>query len=285
MDLNIQEASFAQTFATFVTIQKLAPIFENMIGNYSTSFKLNSALGADFMPDLSSLTAGGLLQSNNVEITGVAALDGLASALKNESLKDLKVKDLKLPFSISDGRVATKPFDIHFGSGTMNLSGTTGLDQTIDYVAKVDLADKLSNNYLKNVNVKIGGTFSSPKFSVDMKDAANQLLGKLAGSVLGGDDSAASLTEKVGDQIDKQAENIRQQAKDAGDKLVAEAEKQGQKLIDEANKTTNPLAKIAAVKAAEASAKKLKEEAQKKANQLNGEADKQIEALQNKAGN
>jgi hypothetical protein len=282
LDLDIKEASFSQTFATFVTIQKLAPIFENMLGNYSTSFKLNSALGADFMPVLSSMTASGLLQSNNVEITGVSVLDGLASALKNESLKDLKVKDLKLPFSISDGRVSTKPFDINFGGGSMNLSGTTGLDQTIDYTAKVNLTEKLSNNYLKNVNVKIGGTFNNPKFSVDMKDAADQLLGKLADSVLGGKD-AGSLTEKVGDQIEKQVENIRQQAKDAGDKLVAEAEKQGRKLIDEANKTSNPLAKIAAVKAAEAGSKKLKEEAQKKAEQLNGEAEKQIEALKSKA--
>jgi CxxC motif-containing protein len=158
------------------------------------------------------------------------------------------------------------------------------LDQTIDYTAKVSLLDNLSNKYLKNVNVKIGGTFTKPTFGVDMKDAADQLLGKLADSVLGGKDTGANLTEKVNDQIDKQVGDIRQKAKDAGDKLVAEAEKQGQKLIDEANKTSNPLAKIAAVKAAEAGAKKLKEEAQKQANQLNVEAEKQIEALKSKAG-
>jgi hypothetical protein len=282
LDLDIKNASFTQTFSTFVTIQKLAPIFENMIGNYSTQFKLNSALGADFMPVFSSLTANGLLQSNNVEITGVSVLDGLASALKNESLKDLKVKDLKLPFTISDGRVATKPFDINFGGGVMNLAGTTGLDQSIDYTAKVNLTEKLSNNYLKNVNVKIGGTFASPQFSIDTKDVADQLLGKLANSVLGGNETGASLSEQVNEQIEKQAENLRKQAKDASDKLVDEAEKQGQKLIDEANKTSNPLAKVAAVKAAEASAKKLKEEAQKKATQLNEEAEKQIQTLKDK---
>jgi len=283
LDLDIKNASFAETFSTFVTIQKLAPIFENMIGNYSTSFKMKSALGSDFMPVLASLTANGLLQSNNVEISGVTALDGLASALKNESLKELKVKDLKLPFSISDGRVTTNPFDINFGQGKMNLSGSTGLDQSIDYIAKVNLAEKLSNNYLKNVNVKIGGTFSSPKFNIDTKDAADQLLGGIASSVLGGEGSLTEqVSEKVNDEIEKQIENVRKQAKDAGDKLVAEAEKQGQKLIDEANKTSNPLAKIAAVKAAEASAKKLKEEAQKKANQLNEEAEKQIQALRDK---
>lgn len=278
-DLNIQEASFAQTFSTFVTIQKLAPIFENLLGNYSTRLQLNSPLGANFMPILSALNASGLLSSTNVQVSNNPVLTGLAATLKNESLKDLKIKDLKLPFSISDGRVKTKPFDINFGSGIINLQGSTGLDQSIDYLAKVNLADKLTNNYLNNVNVKIGGTFASPKFSVDIKGVADELLGNLAGKVTGGE---GGLSQQVSQKVDEQAENIRKQAKEAGEKLIDEAEKQGQKLIDEANKVSNPLAKIAAVKSAEAGAKKLKEEAQKKAGRLNSEAEKQIQNLKDK---
>jgi len=280
--LDIKNASFAQTFSTFTTIQKLAPIFENLQGNFSTNFKMTSPLGSDFMPILTSLVANGALQSNSVQINNTPVLTGLAAALKNDGLKEMKIKDLNLPFAISDGRVTTKPFDINFGSGTMNLSGSTGLDQTIDYIAKVNLADKLSNNYIKNVSVKIGGNFTSPKFSVDMKDALNQALGNVAGSILGSG-TGASVTEQATAQIDKQAATIRQQAKEAGDQLVAEAEKQGQNLIDQANKTTNPLAKVAAVTAAQASAKKLKDEAQKKADQLNAEAEKQVQALSDKA--
>jgi CxxC motif-containing protein len=232
------------------------------------------------------LIANGSLQSNQVEIGDAGVLSGLAGALstagllKNESLKELKVKDLKLPFDIEGGRVTTKPFDVNFGAGKMNLTGSTGLDQSIDYTAKIDLTDKLSNNYVKNVAVKIGGTFTKPTFNIDTKSIANQALGALAGSILGSG-SESSLTEQVNEQMDKQIENIRKEAKAAGDKLVAEAEKEGKKLIDEANKTKNPLAKIAAVKAAEAAAKKLKEEAQKKADQLNEAAEKQIEKLKN----
>jgi hypothetical protein len=279
--LDLKDVSFAQTFSTFVMIQKMAPIFENMLGNFSTNFSMTSTLGSDFMPDLSTMVANGLLQSNDLEVSNVKVLDGLASALKNESLKSLKVKDLKLPFAISNGRVATKPFDIKLGDGTMNLEGSTGLDQTIDYTAKVNLAGKLANNYVNNVSVKIGGTFSNPKFNVDAKSLVEQALGSVAGSLLGSG-TGESLNEQVSAQLEKQTENIRNQAKDAGEKLVAEAEKQGQKLIDEANKTSNALAKIAAVKAAESGAKKLKDEAQKKADQLNLEAEKQIETLKSK---
>ncbi|MDL2323184.1 AsmA family protein [Bacteroidales bacterium OttesenSCG-928-A17] len=283
MNLDIKNASFAQTFSTFVTIQKLAPVFESVAGNFSTSFGFNSALGSDFMPILTSLTANGLLQSSSVEISNLPVLDGLAATLKNESLKDIKVKDLNLPFSIAEGRVNTKPFDLAFNGGNMNLSGSTGIDQTIDYIAKIDLGEKLSNKYLNSVSVKIGGTFKSPKFSLDTKAAAEGLIDNLAGSILGKDKTGNSATDdagaKVGEEIDKQIENIRQKAKENGDKLVAEAEKQGQKLIDEANKTSNALLKAAAVKTAESAAKKLKDEAQKQADKLNEEAENQIKKL------
>jgi hypothetical protein len=280
--LDIQEASFSKTFSTFISIQKIAPLFENLAGNYSTKFQMNAPLGEDFMPVLTSLTASGLLSSNSVEISDNPLLNGLSSTLKNESLKELKIKDLKLPFSIKEGRVTTNPFDIKFGDGNMNLQGSTGLDQSIDYIAKINLAGKLTNNYLNNVNVKIGGNFTSPKFSLDVKDAADQLLGKAADAVLGTGGGAA-LSQQASEQIEKQTENIRKQAKDAGDKLVAEAEKEGQKLIDEAKKVSNPLAKVAAVKTAEAGAKKLKDEAQKQADKLNTEAEKQIQTLKDKA--
>jgi hypothetical protein len=276
LNLDVKNASFAQTFSTFVTVQKLAPVFEHITGDYSAAFKMTAPLGTGFMPVMTALAADGLLQSSQVEIADADILNGLASALKNESLKKLKVKDLKLPFNIDSGRVTTKPFDVRFGGGNMNLAGSTGLDQTIDYEAKVNLGDNLSNNYIKNVTVKIGGTFTSPKFSVDTKALADQALGALAASLTGAGTETA-LSEQVSEEVEKQKENIRKQAKDAGDKLVAEAEKEGKKLIDEANKTKNPLAKIAAVKAAEAAAKKLKEEARKKADQLNVEAEKQQE--------
>lgn len=288
MSLGIQEVSFSETFSTFVTIQKLVPIFEGMLGNFSTNLQLTTPLGADFMPILTSLNANGSLSSNNLEVKDVKVLDGLATALKNESLKTLKVKDLNLPFSINEGRVTTKPFDVKFGGGVMNLSGSTGLDQSIDYVAKVKLTDKLSNKYVQNVDVKIGGTFSNPKFSLDAKDLADQALGSLAESILGNEDSGAGLSEqvntKLNEELEKQAENIRKHAKEAGDKLIVEAQKQGQKLIDEAKKTSNALARAAAVKAAETAAKKLEDEAEKQAQKLNEEAEKQIQSLKDKAG-
>ena len=46
---------------------------------------------------------------------------------------------MTLDFTIKDGRVETKPFDIKMGDYNLNLSGSTGLDQTIDYSGKIKL--------------------------------------------------------------------------------------------------------------------------------------------------
>ena len=57
----------------------------------------------------------------------------------------------------------------------MNLSGSTGLDQTIDYSGKIKLPASAGDiAKLTTLDLKIGGTFSSPKVSLDTKSMTNQ---------------------------------------------------------------------------------------------------------------
>lgn len=279
-NLDMKNVSYAETFKSFDFVQQLVPIFENVMGTYSVNFNMNTSLTENMMPVLTSLIGGGTLLSNDVQVAEVPVLTALASTLKVDQLKTISAKDIKVPFKIEEGRLKTSPFDINMGSTKMNLSGSTGLDQSIDYVAKINLPSSLTKGALSNVNVKIGGSFTSPKISLDTKD----LLGQAAASALGGlglkgVDGSTDVKAAAGAEIEKQAEALRLQAKEAGDKLVAEAEKQGQKLVEEAEKTKNPLAKVAAVTAAKSAANKLKEEAQKKADQLNEETEKKISSL------
>ncbi|MDR1120595.1 MAG: AsmA family protein [Dysgonamonadaceae bacterium] len=278
--LNLQQVSFSETFKTFEFVQQLTPIFEHVQGTYSVDFNVRTLLTEDLSPVLTTLTGNGLLQSNNVTVSDVPALTALSTALKNDKFKTIQAKDLKISFAIADGRVQTSPFDLSLGGDTkMNLSGSTGLDQTIDYVAKVSLPDQLTKGKLSAVSVKIGGTFTSPKISVDTKSLVEDALSsalKDAGVKI---PDANEVKADVQAAIEKQAAELRRKSQEAGDKLISEAEKQGQKLIEEANKTKNPLAKVAAVAAAESTAKQLKAEAQKQAEKLRAETEKQIEKL------
>ena len=90
-------------------------------------------------------------------------------------------------------RVETKPFDIKMGDYTLNLSGSTGLDQTIDYSGKVKLPASVGNiSKLMTLDLKIGGSFTSPKVSVDTKSMANQAVEAVA------DEAISKLGQKLG---------------------------------------------------------------------------------------
>lgn len=266
--LDLNNVSFAQTFKSVETMAKLAPILENLVGSYSMKLNFNTSLGANMMQTLAGLSANGNLQTNDVKVENVEALTKLSSALKTDAFKSFSAKDLNIPFTVKDGRVNTKPFNVNIGDGgLMKLEGSTGLDQSIDYKGTVTLPKQLANSYVNNVPITIGGTFTSPKIGIDTKalvtDAITGLVGgndKLSGivnSLTGGGSSAnpteqalklrtdaKNNSEKLIEAAKEQADNLakaagsnpiaKAAAKGAGNKLVDEAKKQGQKLIDEA---------------------------------------------------
>lgn len=261
------KASFQKTFEELEMVQKLVPIFEKTGGDYSLSLDLQTALDAAMSPDLGTLTATGEIRSENIHIQNIKAFEAMAEALGNDKLRTIEAKDVAIRFAIRDGRISTAPFDLKIGDVNVNLSGSTGLDQTIDYQAKVGIP---GSGVLQNVAVNIGGTFSSPKITLGVKEAVqeavtnvvNEQIQKLTGS------------ESLSEEVAKQAENLRQEARNAGQKLVEAAESQRDKLVEEASKK-GMIAKLAAQKAGD----KLVEEAQKQADKLTAEAEAQIEKL------
>jgi len=269
--LDLKTVSFSQTFKTFETIKALAPIFENIQGNYSMNMNFNTVLNKHMDPDLATLTGSGLLNSSGVKISDVKVLNVLAATLKKESLKTIAPKDLKIPFKIKDGKVYTSPFDVDLGNMKLNLSGNTGLDKTIDYALNVTLPENLAMGNIKNLKGTVTGSFSDPKIKLDATDLVKQAAAGLADKFFEkttGKNAAATVA-KVKEDFTKQAEQIRVQARAAGDKLIQEAEKEGNILIEKAG---NPILKAVA----KASAAKLKSEAQKKAAALNAQAEEKI---------
>lgn len=180
MGLQIQDASFAKTFQAISSLQKMAPIFQNMQGSYAMTLGLKSRLLPGMTPDLKSVDANGSLQSSNVRISGVAALDKLAAALKYPALKEITPKNLDLKFKVRDGLIHIDPFQMHVGDIAMTLGGNTGLDQTIDYTGTITLGGKgvsILGLKIKNVPFKITGTFKSPQVTLDTKSVGSSVAG------------------------------------------------------------------------------------------------------------
>lgn len=273
MDLALKQASFQETFRQLELVQKLVPLFEKTGGNYSLKMDLSTRLDEQMSPVMNSVNANGQLSSASIRLQNIGALDAVAKALNTDKLKIIEAENVLIDFAIRDGRISTEPFDLKMGDTKMTLSGSTGLDQTIDYTAKVTLPEGSLKGVLSTVNVGIGGTFTKPEIKVGLKEAAQEAVKNVL------DEQVQKLTgsESLSAEIEKQAENLRAEAQRAGEKLVAAAEEQSAKLVAEAAKK-GKLAEIAA----KAAGDKLVKEAQKQADNLVAKAEEQIAKLQKK---
>ncbi len=262
--LNIQEASFKETFRQLDFIQKFVPLFENTEGTYSISTNLNTRLDTQMSLIPETLTAKGSIQSSGIKIHNVEVFSQLADLLNNDKLRQIEAQDVHISFSIADGHIKTSPFDLKIGNTKLTLSGTTGLDQTINYSAIIDLSqEKMVGNYIGKVKANIEGTFSQPKINIDTQSIVSQIINNnLFESIIG-----------VG-TIEEQIANLRQKAEEAGKELIETAEREGEKLVE---KASNPLTKTAA----QIAKAKLIEEAKKQADKFVDEAEKLIRQLKN----
>lgn len=272
---SIAKASFPRTFEEIEAVRQLAPIFEKASGDYSLSIDMRTTLDAAMSPDLMSLTAQGEISSENVSVEGVEVFDKLADLLKNDKLRRIEARDLKIRFSIKDGRVTTEPFDLKMGDVNVNMSGTTGLDRTIDYTAKVTLPAGVGG-VLGAVNVGIGGTFTSPKITLGVQETVEQVVSNVVSEQI--DNLTGGRGGLLSDDTQTRAAALREEAQRAVEKLVEAAETQRQKLVDAAAKK-GALAKIAAEAAGDA----LVDEAKKQSKALLEEAEKQIQKLTQEA--
>lgn len=270
MKLAVEQASFKETFEQLELVRQLVPLFAKTGGDYSLSLDMTTALDQQMSPVMQSVNATGVLRSENIELQQIELFGQLVDALKYEKLRTLEAKDVKVEFVIKEGRLSTKPFDLKMGATSMTLSGSTGLDQTIDYQATVNLPEGAAGGVLSKVGVTIGGTFTKPTIKLGVKEAAKEA----AKTAIDQQIQQLTGSETLSEEVAKQAEKLRKEAVAAGEKLVAAAEEQRAKLIEAAS-SKGALAKIAAEKAGD----KLVSEAKKQADNLVVKAEEQIAKL------
>jgi hypothetical protein len=267
MDFGIEHLDIQKAFVTFNTVKKVAPIAEKTTGTFSTTFNMVTTLDGKLNPDYQTLFAEGSLLIPNAEVKGVKGFDMLANTLKYDKLKSLSLNNVRIQYKVENGRISTKPFDVAVAGQKMNLSGSTGLDQTIDYVGKIAIPrsalgsansaiDKMMADMNKkagtgvklndiiNVNLTMGGTFNDPKIGTNMSDVAKNEANSLK------DQAAAELAKKQKELEDKgraEAERIKKEqeakVKAEADRLKKEAEDKAKAESDKAKKQVEEEAK------------------------------------------
>ncbi len=295
--LNINKFDIQKSYKTFGTMKKLVPIAEKTFGNFSAKMKLKMTLDKEMMPVMKSVSGNGSIFTSPMIIKNAKMFSKLADELKMSQFKELKLDKAEISFSITDGNVVVKPFDVMLGNINANISGSSNLDQSINYVMKFDIPKEefggAANNVLSSllsganakglnisvkdvvtVNALVTGTVTDPKVKLFMGEVTESVIEDLKDKVI------EDVKEKVEEVIDNAKDEAIKQAKLKAAQLNAEAEKRAKQIEDEAAKQAKKIrdnGKIAADKAREASevaAKKIEDEAKGKIKPLQNAAKK-----------
>ncbi|NSL88121.1 AsmA-like C-terminal region-containing protein [Chitinophaga sp. Mgbs1] len=195
---DVQNLDVQQTFNTFNTVQKLMPIGKFLSGKITSQLKMHGKLGKDMSPELSTLTGDGNLLLIQGFLKQFAPVDQLASTLNVAQLKDFSLRDIKNYFAFENGRVKVNPFKVVVNGVSMNIAGSHGFDQSLDYTLQLALPRSLmgsaGNNLVNNlasqaqskgIPVNIGdsvhlqvlmaGNILKPSLKTDLRNSANNL--------------------------------------------------------------------------------------------------------------
>ena len=294
--LTMTKVDIPSAFKAFTTVQMLAPVAKYAVGNVSTDLHLNGALGKDMMPLFDVLDGRGTLQTSQLAVKDFPALEKVVDVTKLQFLDDPTLKSLSTAFQIRDGRMYVEPFAVKLGSTTMNVSGSNGLDQSLQYALRLRVPRSelggtanqaiaglvsragqagidLSAAPEIELGIQLAGTVTHPSVKADV--------GSVASSVKQGAEQAVreAATKKLSaeatrllQEAEQRAAAIRQEAQTLSEKVRLEGHEQADALME---KSSNPIVQAAAEPAAD----QLRKQADEKAAGIIRDANQRADGL------
>jgi hypothetical protein len=270
---NMKGVDFKQSFNTFNTFQKLAPIGQYLSGKFNTSMEMGGELGKDMMPNMNTINAAGFLQTVQGIISGFKPLEEIANKLNASELKNLDVKETKNWFEIKDGLVKVNDFDKIVGKDIkLTIGGTHSLTNEMNYTIKTRVPRKRLES--STAGAAAGAAYNeilsqAAKYGVNIKNSefvnvlftmtGSLLQPKLVMKVMSGDgqttlqDAAKGVVTAT---VDKAKDSVTTRANEELDKAKAKAKEVADKAIDSARNVVNRQVEEAKAKAIEEAKKR-----------------------------
>ena len=312
--VRVDSVDIPTAFASLVTVQRLAPIARYARGSISADLDVAGSLDGSMTPMFDVLTGSGGFETGRAAIEGFPALGRLADALRIEQLRSPAMGALRAAFRVENGRLHVQPFDVRVSGMALTVSGSNGIDQTLDYdlelavptsmlggaanAAIVSLASRagrvgfdLGDAEVVAVGVDVTGTVSDPTVRPAFGGTAGSLRDGVRRAVQTAVESQAAEVEQ---RVDSAAVEARRHAHDEATRLLAQAEERAAVVRLEADslaarvrrqgderasalveRATDPAARIAA----RAGADRLRREANAQAERIVQEATEQADAL------
>jgi hypothetical protein len=313
-DVDVDSVDIPTAFASLATVQKLVPLARYARGKFSSKLTLDGPLSANMMPVFDVLSGKGQFTTAGVAIQDFPPLQKIADAIHVEQLRDPVMRAIKAAFTIEKGRLFVKPFDVNVANVAMTVSGSNGLDQSLDYdlalAVPTSLLGSSANQAISklaanagragidlgsaaavSVGVKVTGTVTDPSVRPSFTGTASSLKEGVQQAV---QTQVETRVTEAKEKVDSAAIAARQRASAQAEKLIADAEQRAAAIRAAADsaaarvrseadvkakalveKASNPMLKVAA----QAGADKLRREADDQANNIVKEAGEKADAL------
>src|ERR687898_68056 len=220
--LKMIKVNIPSAFEAFTTVQMLAPVAKYATGQVTTDVSLNGALGKDMMPLFNALSGKGTFQTSNVALQNFPGMEKIVDVTKLQILQNPTMQALNAAFQIKEGRLVLQPFNVKLGGMTMNVAGSNGIDQSMEYTLKLQVPKSLlggganqaiaslasrtgvdlSSAAVVPLAIQLGGKVTDPVVKADV--------GSLASSVAQG--ARQALKERVEEKVDSVTMRLVQQA-------------------------------------------------------------------------
>ncbi|MBD3583879.1 AsmA-like C-terminal region-containing protein [Flavobacterium selenitireducens] len=199
VDLGLNSVDIQQTFTQLEMMKSIAPIAGVINGKLNSKINVSGKLDAKEMtPVLNTINGDlmGQLLSTTVNEKNSNLLNKLDESVSFIDLKKLNLNDLKAALTFTDGRVNLKPFTLKYQDVKVDIAGSHGFDQTMNYNVKFDVPAKYFGKEVNNLLAKLSpgeqnkienipvtalltGNFSNPKIATDMKSAMSNLTNQI----------------------------------------------------------------------------------------------------------
>ncbi len=281
--MSVKNFGIAESFNAFTTLQSFTPFLAYMKGSFDASTSLETELTSDLEPILPTLGSVGSLLVEKIRIEGFKPFVQAASLLNIAELSNPTLVGVTPKYEIRNGRFFLPPMNFKLGKYPAKVSGSNGLDKTLDYVMTITLPvgglQKQTNTALSkllktdisamksstvDVAVLIKGTVDNPQISTSLADVVQSQI----------DDAAKALEEvakqrleeekrKIEEKLKEEEAKLREKARQAEDEAKRKIQEEQEKLRQKAKEEEDRL-RQKAKEEEEKAKKKLEEELNKR---------------------
>ncbi|MEM9260559.1 MAG: AsmA-like C-terminal region-containing protein, partial [Bacteroidota bacterium] len=248
---DLQSLDFRQAFAVLNTFEALAPVGKFLEGQFSTDLVLEGKLGQDLFPKLNTIDAKGLFRTAEAKLAGITPLRKVGQALNIEELNNsTTLRNIITVFQVEDGKVAIEPFNLKLAGIPMQVAGTHGLEQDMDYNIQAAIPRELiKGNFVTGTALsaldQLAGQASKLGLNISPGDTLNVAIGltgsfsdpntsfKLLGSKDGAEQSLQdAVVDNLKDQAQEELDNRRAEVEERVNEEVAALQEDAQRRID-----------------------------------------------------